>query len=225
MIVPTSYIVSNSLLDRVKYESVTSSFTLNTPTGRFFYDPWHLKPKFKDTIWEEILNTLPENNIGEAKIRKLDIKTCYTKHSDIDDRWHLSFEAKNSFLVDLEKHILHTTKPGVWYSMNAGVMHSAVNFGDSDRYQLVVRKLLPDNLLVSPIKIRMSAKNPPSNYRYIFDQYISPHLNKWCKDGVLTNFNPQDSYIEFEIENVHIKELQNVCKDTQIEIDLTYDPI
>ena len=225
MIVPTNYTVSTDLLDRVMQDPIYNSFDINVPTGRFFYDPWQIKPEFKNTAWEEVLNTLPEKGIGEAKVRKLDIKTCYTRHADIDDRWHLSFETKNSFLVDLEKDVMHNTTPGVWYSMNAGIMHSAVNFGDSDRYQLVVRKLLPNNQLTSPIKIKMTAKNPPRNYRYIFDQHISPKLNKWCKEGVLTNFAPNSNYIEFELEKTYINELQSSCKDTKIEIELIYDAI
>jgi len=224
MIVPTNIHVSSHLLAKAtaSLSDDIGKLSLNMPTGRFFYDKWVLKDEFKDTIWEEILNTLPYDNVGEARIINLDIKTCYTMHADIDDRWHLSFSTGNSFLIDLENQKMFQTAPGIWHSMDAGILHSAVNFGESSRYQLVVRKLLSDVALNNPINVKMYIDNPPTNYRYIFDQYISPKLNRWCKSREITNFCQHNTHVEFDIEQTMFTELKAACNKTNMEIRLEH---
>ena len=227
MIYATNHTVSNDILMSANKSipADISKFAINEPTGDFFYDKWTIKQEFKNTVWDEILKTIPEQNIGEARIINLDIKTCYTKHADIDDRWHLSFGKHDSFLVDLESNTLHQPIPGIWYSMNAGLLHSAVNFGDTERFQLVVRKLLLKSNLKDPINVKLFVNNPPNNYRYVFDQYISSKLNRWNKEQVLTNFSQNKTHVEFNIEKSYISQLEEVCKKTKMDIDLRYDRI
>lgn len=228
MIEQTPYIVSKDLILRA-YEALPEiefKLSLNHPTGDFFYDPWTLKEEFKNTVWEEIINSLPEENKGEARIINLDIKTCYTKHSDIDDRWHLSLSKGDGFLVDLESNIMHQTHLGHWYSMNAGLLHSAVNFGDECRYQLVIRKLLTRNILQHPINVLLSIKDPPHNYRFIIDQHLSPKLNTWNKQKTLSNFKQnKDNTISFTIEENKLKELENVLSCMDLQVEVSYDSI
>ena len=92
MIVNTNCTVSISLIKAAIDSFDTNDFktSLNEPTGSFFYDPWVIKPQFKNTPWEQLLNSLNQTVIGEARIIKLDIEKCYTAHADIDDRWYLA---------------------------------------------------------------------------------------------------------------------------------------
>tara|TARA_B110000503_G_scaffold108299_1_gene161977 strand:+ start:338 stop:1027 length:690 start_codon:yes stop_codon:yes gene_type:complete len=225
MIHPTEHVVSKELLDSAyrSLPSVEFKFSLNEPTGDFFYDSWKIKEQFKDTVWEELLNSLSVGTIGEARLINLDIERCYTMHADIDDRWHLSFNCNNSYLVDLSNKKMYQPDPGIWYSMDAGRLHSAVNFGDSARYQLVVRQLLTRYNIVNPIKVIIDLNLPPANYRYILDRYVSPKLNMLCKNKKLSDFKSKgDKHIEFVIEKTSIPELDAVVMLADIGIKITY---
>jgi len=229
MITPTKYTVVEDLL-KSAYKclpEIDFKFSLNKPVGDFFYDQWIIKDEFKDTIWEEILNSLPVENKGEARLIKLDIGRCYTMHSDIDDRWHLSFDTNNSYLIDLESKQMHQPQPGIWYTMNAGLIHSAVNFGDAPRYQLVVRHLLPKCKLLDPVNLTLQIHNAPYNFRFILDNCISPKLNKMCKDKKISNFNPiSDKCIKLTIERSSLPELNIAIASTNIDIEIKfYDSI
>ena len=88
MITRTKHIVDLDLIEEATQAFKTNDFktTLNEPTGSFFYDGWKIKDKYKNTVWEKLLNTLAIGNYGEARVIKLDIERCYTAHADIDDR-------------------------------------------------------------------------------------------------------------------------------------------
>ena len=225
MIYPTKYIVAKELLDTA-YKSLPEiefKFTLNKPSGDFFYDPWSIKEEFKNTIWNKIYDSLPVENKGEARLIKLDIERCYTGHADIDDRWHLSFDTNESYLINLESNHMYQPEPGIWYTMNAGVLHSAVNFGDKSRYQLVVRELLPKCNLIDPINLTLQLHDAPENYRYILDHHISPKLNALCKDKKISNFNPiNDRHIVLTIEKSSLSELNTAITATNINISVQY---
>lgn len=187
---------------------------LNTPTGDFFYDPWVIKKEYKNTPWEEILNSLNVDK-GEARIIKLNYGSCYMSHADIDDRYHLNLQGTNSFLVDLDNQKMYpTVKDFIWYEMNTSKRHSAVNFGDVDRYQLVVRKLLQNNILADPVKLKFIVKKPVFNLRYIFDNSVSVWLNQANKIGIITDFQrPTEDEIYLTIEKNKIQELQNILPE------------
>ena len=198
---------------------------LNKPTGDFFYDEWTIKPEYKNSPWKELLDTLPFPK-GEARIIQLKPGTCYTSHSDIDDRWHLALQKGESYLVDLDKKDMHQTLPGIWYIMDAGRLHSAVNFGDASRYQLVVRKLLNKNTLTAPVGVNLSINNPPENYRYVVDQFISPKLNYWNKNNKLSNFKQNnDKSISFMLEKDSISELEKAVDKLNLDTRVIYDSI
>ena len=225
MIFPTEHSVSKELLDSAYrlLPNVETKFSLNEPTGDFFYDRWKIKEQFKDTVWEKILNSLSVGAIGEARLINLDIERCYTMHADIDDRWHLSFNYNNSYLIDLETKKMHQPIPGTWYAMDAGQLHSAVNFGDSTRCQLVVRKLLTKYNLNEPVKIIIQLNSPPPNYRYVLDRHLSPKLNMLCKNKKLSDFKSNtDRHIEFIIEKTSIPELDAAINLTDVGIKITY---
>lgn len=205
MITPLEISVDLDLINRAiaVLPSIDFKLALNTPTGDFFYDPWKIKPEFKDTLWDNILATLPAS-VGEARLIKLPIKECYVCHADMDNRYHLPLVGKKSFLVDLTVNKMHSLDTGKWYYMDAGLLHSAVNFGDTERIQLVVRELLKSSKLLKPKHVTISPAIELHNLRYLFDSFYSPLLNKWNYNGLTNNFKVIDSTVVFDIES-HIE--------------------
>lgn len=189
--------------------------TINEPTGKFFYDPWTIKQEYKNTIWQELLNSLPFP-IGEARIITLKYGTCYQSHSDIDDRYHINITSHYAYHVNLESnqlYPLHTD--GYWYEFNAGVRHSSVNFGYTNRSQLVVRKLLNENTLTNAVAIQLKhTGTDKDSARFVFDDVVSPWLNSANKNGIISdfNFNNADG-VKFNIEQTSITSLQDILPD------------
>ena len=183
-------------------------FVLNEPTGRFFYDKWKMKEEFAGTVWEKLLNMLP-SNIGEARLIYLQSATCYSTHSDIDDRYHLNLKGGYSYLINLDNlEMFPVTQDRVWYDMNAGVRHTATNFGYTDRVQLVVRKLLNDPVLVNPLDIVLSSNiDDLEMARFIFDDKISPWLNHVNKSHLINNFRLKDNVVLFSLESTALDSL------------------
>ena len=86
---------------------------ISNPTGKFFYDPWQLKSEYLGTPWETILNSLPGDK-GQARVIILESPSCYTAHSDIDDRYHLNLFGDEAYLIDLEEQKMYKTiKDGI----------------------------------------------------------------------------------------------------------------
>jgi hypothetical protein len=203
MIINTPFKVDSDLYRKCIENAthLTGKITLNKPTNRFFYDPWEIKEEYRNTIWEDVLNTLPKQ-IGEARLLTLESGKCYFGHADIDDRYHLTLTGKKSFLVDLEKDQMHSLEnDGKWYDMNAGLIHSAVNFGDVPRIQLVVRKLLNDLSNYPSTKILITLNTNIHDSRYYFDQEISPMLNQGNKSEIIHSFNVDANKVSFNIHN------------------------
>jgi hypothetical protein len=222
MIFKTPYSVPISLIDTAlkNIPSDQYKFTLNKPTGSFFYDPWIIKEDLKNTVWEEIYKTLPES-LGEARLICLEGGKQYQSHADIDDRYHLNLSGDSCFLVDLRSLEMHaTTKDGVWYEMNAGVKHSAINFGNKYRYQIVVRKLLiAGNIKNKRRVVIRNSQVDPDDARYYFDDVISPWLNDANKRMVLANFSFNENTVSFDIEDKELPDLSSLFNDFfQVEI-------
>lgn len=208
MIQETSYKVDKRIIKEIALFDAETKHSLNQPTGDFFYDPWLIKPEYKGTVFEELLNTLPDPH-GEARLITLKSGTCYFSHSDIDDRYHLNISGDLAGLINLEtKQCWFLKNDGVWYSMDASPLHSAMNFGQYDRKQIVVRKLLTKNKLKNPylIKILPSGKNP----RFVFDNIISPWLNRANKDKIIDNFKTDGTTVSFKIEKSHIENFKKI---------------
>jgi hypothetical protein len=215
MLVKTTKSVPLELISSVG----TTSFdvmktTINEPTGNFFYDPWKIKTEFVNTAWEKILEPLG-NNIGEARVIVLDSPSCYTRHADIDDRYHLNISGEASYLLDFDNLQIHPlVNDGIWYEMDAGRLHSAIAAGKQYRIQLVVRKLLNRITLQDPIDVKLTL--PVSESRYDFDNSISPWLNKVVKKHLLDNFKLEDNSVCFSIEKDCIKELLEIVPSTVV---------
>jgi hypothetical protein len=191
--------------------SADSKSTINQPTGRFFYDPWEIKPEYQTTVWEKILSSLPLN-IGEARVIVLVPGQCYQSHSDIDDRYHLNISGSDCFLVDLDNKTLdEIVQDGHWYAMDASPRHSAANFGQVPRVQLVVRKLLEENDLTDPVNIKLTAIRLDNNdARFFFDQTISVWMNQANKKKLINNFKYSPDQVLLTIERLAIDDLKAI---------------
>lgn len=192
---------------------------INQPMGNFFYDPWELNQTYKGTIWETIYNSLPMFK-GEARFIQLESGTGYFSHADIDDRWHLNLTGNQSYLIDLETSHMHLlTTDGYWYFMDAGRIHSASNYGQIPRIQLVVRKLLSRGNIYSAVKVTITPAYEQFDYRYQFDNIISPWLNRANKQNVLDQFSYQDTLASFVIDRSVLEEFKSILTK---EFDVRY---
>ena len=216
MLAKTNYCITDELLCQAQSNipDVDFKLTINKPTGNFFYDPWTIKEEYIDTVWEQLLNTLPiDIQFGEARIIALEPTKCYTCHADIDDRYHLNLEGSLSYLIDLTSQTMYPLiQDGYWYTLDAGLLHSAANFGDQTRYQLVVRKLLKHNtLMFNRINVSIKPNIDTYNHRYMIDQYISPWLNIANKHGVMDNFKIVDEYsCNFDMNSNYLDTLEDI---------------
>jgi hypothetical protein len=185
---------------------------LTKPTGDFFYDKWVVVDEFKNTVWERILETLPVN-FGQARLMRLAPGEAYYSHADMDDRYHLNLIGERAYLVDLDNQKMYPTVPdGHWYLMDAGLRHSAVNFSNKDRIQLVIRNLLTHGTIKNPVNIQLGLINPQTDFRYVFDDVFSQWLNRHDKLGVIDEFKLVNEHtVSFITEEFLVKELQKMC--------------
>ncbi len=183
-------------------------FTLNRPSGNFLYDPWIIKDEYRNTVWDTLLSTLPAT-IGEARVIILDGGQCYQSHGDIDNRYHLNLTGSLSYAVNLETNtIFEMLNDGYWYDFDAGLRHSAANFGRDFRAQLVVRKLLIKNTLTDPARLRIVSSLPVDDTRFIGENTVTPWLNRADKQGIITDLTIADTgIIEFLIEKDQVPNL------------------
>ena len=215
MLTTLKYKVSPDAIQNALAHIPTDSLrvTISQPTGNFFYDPWVVKEEFVGTVWEQLLSVLPAANVGEARVITLAPGSCYQIHADIDDRYHLNIAGDNGYLVDIEHNDLHqTVQDGQWYLMDAGRLHSAANFGRDFRLQLVVRKLLIRNVLSNSVPINLISNNSMTDdhNRFLFDNTISPWLNKANKLGYINDFSYSPVSVKFNIEHAKLDLLKDI---------------
>lgn len=213
MLSKTNYTVDLKLLQEACIQSPNEAMktTINRPTGSFFYDPWVLKDEYKGTIWETLYDSLPANK-GEARIIVLKSNQCYQIHADIDDRYHLNIRGESCYLMDLtHEKMFHLEQDGIWYNMDAGVLHTATNFGRRPRIQLVVRQLLTQNKLLDPVEVAVSATVANTDdARFIFDNTLSPWLNEANKLGFINSFDYLQVGVKFNIEKSKLESLKHI---------------
>ena len=215
MLTQTPYYVSLDdipLLEKGKHD-------LTDPTGDFFYDPWILKEEYTNTVWSDIWKSLPIDT-GQARVIVMESPSCYTQHADIDDRYHLNLSGDEDYLIDLSNQKLHKLiKDGVWYEMDAGRLHTAISIGEHTRMQLVVRKLLPKNILSKPVPVKIIASG--LNPRYKFDNTLSTWLNQAVKNKIIDKFKQTETAVYFDIEYTSLDDLKFIVpNDFKIEINL-----
>jgi hypothetical protein len=204
MLQKTEYSVDKDILDICAGYAHDGKLVLNKQTGNFFYDPWELLAEYKNTAIETALSALPFP-IGEARLVKLEPGKCYFAHSDIDDRYHLNLSGTNCTLHDFDTNTSYPLiQDGLWYLMDAGKIHTAINAGEYPRVQLLVRKLLPLTKLKNPVNMYIRATGV--NARYRFDNTLSPWLNRAVKQGIVSDFETNSASVYFDVEKEYIKE-------------------
>lgn len=214
MLTETSFVVSLDLINEALNNIPSSDFrySLNDPTGNFFYDPWQLKKELVGTVWEKIYNSLPVQK-GEARLIKLEGGESYISHADIDDRYHLNIAGVKCYLTDLDNLKMYPiSTDGIWYNMDAGRRHTASNFGNRTRYQLVVRHLLIKNNIDDPVKISVVPVEGVDleDARFVFDDVVSPWLNSAIKDGLINDFSFHNNYVSFMISKYDLTSLKAI---------------
>lgn len=185
---------------------------LNEPTGDFFYDEWKIKDEFKGTVWEQVLLTLPYT-IGEARIITLEPNQSYMSHADIDNRWHLNLSGNQSYLIDLDAQKMYKQQnDGQWRYMFADKIHTAGNYGSIPRKQLVVRELLKHSRFTNLVDVEVTPARELFDYRYQFDNFISPWLNRKSQLGELDNFVYKETFASFKVAKHVVEELAHFSR-------------
>jgi hypothetical protein len=213
MLTPTHYSVSTQLISQAlnNIPIDTFRFSINKPTGDFFYDPWVLSDDFVDTVWAELYNSIDVPDKGEARIIKLNGGESYISHADIDDRYHLNLSGEKCYLINLNDESMHSLQcDGIWYTMDANPKHTACNFGNKIRYQLVIRKLLNKVLLEDPATVTLVTEIDKDDARYLFDNTLSGMLNYANKHKLISDFKLLNNGVSFSIERSIYQELLNI---------------
>lgn len=164
--------------------------SITVPTGHWLYEPYKLAVRFQGTPFAKFLDIIPFE-YGEVRLMKMSPGTCYRAHADIDDRLHINLTAnEHCHLIDLNANKMYPIKTdGYIYMMDGSRIHTAVNFGSTDRVQLVLRVPLKECDVEDGVYCSIKFINPPHDLRYKLDQHISPLLNQYVKSGDLGYFN------------------------------------
>lgn len=209
------------LLPKVQWDE-KNRCQLNRPTGHWLYDPYIIVDEWKNTEFENLLKSFPFE-IGEARLMKLSPGEGYSAHADIDDRLHINLISnEHSYLIDLDESKMYPLlTDGKLYLMNGGKVHTAVNFGSTDRIQLVIRVLLKKYTHKEFITKKIKFQNPVFNLRYILDNNISSFINRSIKNGDIGYFNPiNETLIEFNINPLVLDSLVEKIKKVHKWIEI-----
>jgi hypothetical protein len=193
---------------------------INIPTGHWLHDPYVINDTWKGSAFEQLLLSLPWP-IGEARLIKLEPGTCYRSHSDIDDRYHLNLTGNQyCHLIDLEdQRMYQLVSDGKFYKMNAGKIHTAVNFGSTPRIQLVIRVPIPKIDSPSMVKIKIKGTEIPSDFRYQFDQYMSPVISKLIKEKKIGWVDPKsETEMDLKIEQDEVNKFLDYVGSLDLKI-------
>jgi hypothetical protein len=222
MITKQIWVCPEGLIDQALKEHPVSGedTVLNEPTGDFFYDRWELKESYKDTIWQQVLDTMPMS-IGQARIIKLAPGESYMAHADIDNRWHLNLTGEQAYLIDLDNKVMHKcTRDNRWAYMDASRIHAATNYGSIPRLQLVVREPLKRSRQpVDLVSIGMEPAYEQHDFRYKFDKQFSPFLNCANQKYKLSDFAHTTFCLTFKLERELFDEFKQLLTP---EFKVTY---
>lgn len=222
MITKQIWVCPEGLIEQaLKEHPVTGEGTvLNEPTGDFFYDMWKIKDLYKDTIWQQVLDTLPMS-IGQARIIKLAPGESYMAHADIDNRWHLNLTGEQAYLIDLDNKVMHEcVRDNRWAYMDASRIHAATNYGSIPRLQLVVREPLRNSRQpIDLVSINMEPAYEQHDFRYKFDKIFSPFLNRANQRYKLADFLHSTFSLSFKLERELLEEFKQLITS---EFKVTY---
>jgi hypothetical protein len=221
MITKQIWVCPEGLIDQaLKEHPITESIVLNEPTGDFFYDKWVIKEFYKDTIWEQVLDTMPMS-IGQARIINLVPGESYMAHADIDNRWHLNLTGEQAYLIDLDEKVMYEcVRDNRWAYMDASRIHAATNYGSIPRLQLVVREpLRRSRQPVDLVSISMEPAYEQQDFRYKFDNRFSSFLNRANQKHKLADFAHTTFSLSFKLERELLEEFEKLVTP---EFKVTY---
>ena len=208
----SDYKVSEEVLHKLKSVVPSENKILSEPTGNFYYDPWIISPSIKNTVYHEVLESLPVKH-GQARIFLRPSGTCYNIHGDMENRWHFNLTGEQCYLIDLESfEMFPTVLDGKWYYLDTSILHSTANFGFVPRFQVVIRDLLIHGNIVNPVNITLKGKILNDKlFMEKFHKFYVCYLNKKNKEGHLDNYQPTPTAIHFTIEEQYVSEIESIC--------------
>lgn len=195
--------------------------SITVPTGHWLYEPYKLAVRFQGTPFAKFLDIIPFE-YGEVRLMKMSPGTCYRAHADIDDRLHINLTAnEHCHLIDLNANRMYPIKSdGYVYKMDGSRIHTAVNFGSTDRVQLVLRVPLKMYDVEDGIYCSIKFIDPPHDLRYQLDQHISPLLNQYVKSGDLGYFNKDsDTIFIMHISETALDKITGILDNLELKYD------
>lgn len=195
---------------------------LNSPSGKFFNDPWIVNTEFKNTPLGDVLESL--ENIGQARLLCLDSAESYTAHYDPDDRIHLAIITNpHSFLVNItDNKLYHLPADGQLWFMDTGKMHVATNWGPRTRIHLNIRVLLPKfDQSQKGVHIKING----GDFDWKQESYIEimGTINRLIKSKEVTGFessDPRELFLNCKDYNTFINIVERI-RSKNIDIDIT----
>ena len=223
MITKQLWVCPEGLIEQALKECpVTGESTvLNEPTGDFFYDRWQIKDLYKNTLWQQVLDSMPMS-IGQARIIKLAPGESYMAHADIDNRFHLNLTGEQAYLIDLDNEVMYKCeRDNRWAYMDASHIHAATNYGSIPRLQLVVREpLRRSRQPIDLVTISMEPAYEQHDFRYKFDTVFSPFLNRANWAYKLADFTHTTFSLKFKLERELLAEFEKLVNT---DFKVTYD--
>jgi hypothetical protein len=96
---------------------------------------------FRDTIFEEVYNSLKERyKTGRIRLMKSKPKTCLSWHTDTSIRLHYPIKTQEGCFMVINDEIQHLSQ-NTWWWTNTLVPHTAFNSSKEERIHLVVNIL------------------------------------------------------------------------------------
>lgn len=221
-VLPEKFLI-NPIIEQVQgLGSFGKKLDLNTPTGKFFNDPWQTKQEFINTPLGDVLNSL--GDIGQARLLCLESAESYTAHCDPDDRIHLAIITNPfSFLVNIQNQQMHhLPADGQLWHMDTGKIHVAANWGPRTRIHLNVRVLLPHFRADQP-GLRIRVLEGDYDWKQLAYTPLMATINYNVKNKIITGFegvSDREVLINTEIPEV-IDTALSMIERTGVKLEVT----
>jgi uncharacterized cupin superfamily protein len=208
-------------------------------TGDAYYDEWLLDDRYRGTELGRLWDTL--DRPGQARVIMQPPGRAYMAHADVDDRYHINLTGSESYLIDLDQGRLHPCRAdGRVYRFQASMAHTAANFGNEHRAQLVIKQRLAHNTLTDPVPTMVRLRNRRDYHqgRYGYDLRMLAFIGSGSRLGVITAFqgdvagsygedyrdvdgDPNTFTVGFEMEASLRTRLEEVA--STMPVDIRYD--
>jgi hypothetical protein len=82
----------------------------------------------------------------------------------------------------------------------------------------VVRQLLTKTDETDLVRVTITPRNETHDYRFQFDKYVSPWLNKTNKQGLMTDFNNDGTTVSFKVSASAVSNLKYLKLSDYFEV-------